>query len=138
MQYHEQMNESSESAMELKKYLISNSLKNWSTKIRQAITIREAIYNNMNIHHVNKLGCSQTRHNSPYSRIRHIERITKQPVQMVDRACNCWCFLLATSWIPGFARDPLSRSLSPSLSPLSPIRPCLLPSLPRITRLRSG
>ena len=34
-----------------------------------------------------------------------------------------------TSWLPGFARDP------PSLA-LPPIRPSLLPSLPRITRLR--
>ena len=31
---------------------------------------------------------------SPYSRIRHIEMVTKQPLQVVRRACNCWCFIL--------------------------------------------
>ena len=52
-------------------------------------------------------------------------------------------YYIDTSWIPGFARDPLSRSLSPSLSPPSLpyllfVPPSLPPSLPRITRLRPG
>ena len=29
---------------------------------------------------------------SPNSRICHVETITRQPLQMVHRACNCWCF----------------------------------------------
>ena len=37
---------------------------------------------------------------------------------------DCVCRLYNTSWIPGFARDPLSRSLSPSLS--RPSLPSLL------------
>ena len=37
---------------------------------------------------------------------------------------NHICIYIYTSWIPGFARDPLSRSLSPSLS--RPSLPSLL------------
>ena len=37
---------------------------------------------------------------------------------------NTWTVYNITSWIPGFARDPLSRSLSPSLS--RPSLPSLL------------
>ena len=38
-------------------------------------------------------------------------------------------YYIDTSWIPGFARDPLSRSLSPpSLVPLSPLSYSSLPS----------
>ena len=38
-------------------------------------------------------------------------------------------YYIDTSWIPGFARDPLSRSLSPSLSSLS-LSPLSYSSLP--------
>ena len=38
--------------------------------------------------------------------------------------CVCTVSYINTSWIPGFARDPLSRSLSPSLS--RPSLPSLL------------
>ena len=31
---------------------------------------------------------------SPYSQIRHIETVTRQPLQISHRAYNCWCFFL--------------------------------------------
>ena len=32
-----------------------------------------------------------TRRHSPYSRIGHIETVTREPLQISHRACNCWC-----------------------------------------------
>ena len=34
----------------------------------------------------------------PYSRIRHIETITRQPLQMADRACNCWFYFICNKF----------------------------------------
>ena len=35
---------------------------------------------------------------SPSSRIRHIETITRQPLQMAHRACNCWLFCISNEF----------------------------------------
>ena len=35
---------------------------------------------------------------SSYSRTRHIEAITRQPLRMSHRACNCWFFVISNTF----------------------------------------
>ena len=49
---------------------------------------------------------------SPYSRIRHIEMITRQPLLIADRACNCWL-----SFISNILAGQITRRVAPSVAP---------------------
>ena len=54
---------------------------------------------------------------------------SKKYVSKISRLTGTCLVYIYTSWIPGSARDPLSRSLSPpSLFPLSPLSYSSLPS----------
>ena len=38
------------------------------------------------------------RNKSPYSQNHHVETITRQPLQMADRVCNCWFFFISNKF----------------------------------------
>ena len=61
-------------------------------QFRNTGNINEVLGGELNKSVYRREGVSPGKTHAPYSRISHIETITRQPLQLADRACNCWFF----------------------------------------------